>query len=452
MKHGLLPVDGLPGLLPVTASCSGGRLAIAGHDLGALAREFVTPLYVYDGETVRQELAALRQALAVAYPGPTEITYAAKAYFAPRFASKLAALGLGVDVVSLGELRVAQRAGFSPEKIHLHGNNKSAAELRTALELNLQAIVVDSLDELMFLESLAREQALSTAALGTAARNWACPKIWLRITPGLTVDTHAYRQTGHHTTKFGIPIADGQAAKAIRYAQNSPHLNLVGLHTHLGSQIYEVGPYVEAIQMLYALARAENFTPLELSPGGGWYVRYTTDAPEIPLNTWVQSVAAAVQAECDRSGTPLPRLVLEPGRWLAARAGVALYTVGTCKTSGDGTRWVAVDGGMADNLRPALYSARYTAIVPERMEDVPTERVNLVGKFCESGDFLIEDMLLPPVARGDLLAVPVSGAYQLSMASNYNLAERPAVLWLEEGEIEVLQPHEDILSAAWWNS
>lgn len=447
MKHGLLPVDELlpvNDLLPVTASCSGGRLAIAGHDLGALAREFVTPLYVYDGETVRQELAALRQALAATYPGPTEITYAAKAYFAPRFASKLAALGLGVDVVSLGELHVAQRAGFSPEKIHLHGNNKSAAELRAALELNLQAIVVDSLDELMFLESLAREQQRGTGS--------SRPRIWLRITPGLTVDTHAYRQTGHHATKFGIPIAGGQAAEAVRYAQNSPHLNLVGLHTHLGSQIYEVGPYVEAIQMLYALARAENFVPEELSPGGGWHVRYTEDAPDTQLETWVQSVAAAVQAECQRDGNPLPRLILEPGRWLAARAGVALYTVGTCKTSGDGTRWVAVDGGMADNLRPALYSARYTAIVPERMEDAPTERVNLVGKFCESGDFLIEDTLLPPVARGDLLAVPVSGAYQLSMASNYNLAERPAALWLEEGEVEVLQPREDILSAAWWNS
>jgi diaminopimelate decarboxylase len=421
--------------------------------LGALAREFVTPHYIYDGETVRQELAALRQALAAAYPGSTEITYAAKAYFAPRFASKLAALGLGVDVVSLGELRVAQRAGFAPEKLHLHGNNKSAAELRAALELGLQAIVIDSLDELMFLENLAQQQRGPGASRPGASRPGASrPRIWLRITPGLTVDTHAYRQTGHHATKFGIPIAGGQAAEAIRHAQNSPHLNLVGLHTHLGSQIHEVDPYIEAIQMLYALARAENFVPEELSPGGGWHVRYTEDAPDTQLETWVQSVAAAVQAECQRDGNPLPRLILEPGRWLAARAGVALYTVGTCKTSGDGTRWVAVDGGMADNLRPALYSARYTAIVPERMEDAPTERVNLVGKFCESGDFLIEDTLLPPVARGDLLAVPVSGAYQLSMASNYNLAERPAVLWLEEGEIEVLQPHEDILSAAWWNS
>lgn len=443
-------------LLPVTARCAGGRLSLAGHDLGALARKWGTPLYVYDGETVRQELAALRQALAAAYPGPTEITYAAKAYFAPRFASKLAALDLGVDVVSLGELRVAQRAGFSPDKIHLHGNNKSEAELQVALELGLQAIVVDSLDELMFLESLARKQQRGPGASQPSSRPSSRPRIWLRITPGLTVDTHAYRQTGHHATKFGIPIASGQAAEAIRYAQASEYLNLVGLHTHLGSQLYEVGPYIEAIQMLYALARAENFTPLELSPGGGWYARYTADGPDVALNAWVEGVAAAVQAECDRDGSPLPRLVLEPGRWLAARAGVALYTVGTCKTSGDGTRWVAVDGGMADNLRPALYGARYTAVAPERMDAPPTERVNLVGKFCESGDFLIENTLLPPVARGDLLALPASGAYHLSMASNYNLAERPAALWLEEdaavGGVEVLQPREDILSAAWWNS
>lgn len=424
-------------LLPLTATVHSERLHLAGHDVGALARTWGTPLYLFDGATVRAQCQALRAALAAAYPGPTYTTYAAKAYFAPRFAHKLAALPLGVDVVSLGELRVAQAAGFLPAQIHLHGNNKSAAELQAALDLDLQAIVVDNLDELTFLESLAR----------AAQRR---PRIWLRITPGLSVDTHAYRQTGHHATKFGLPLADGQAAIALRHAQASPHLELVGLHTHLGSQIHEVPPYVEAIQRLLAFAHAENFCPTEFSPGGGWHVRYTPDAPATPLEAWITAIANTVQAECARYGWPLPRLILEPGRWLVARAGIALYTVGACKTGSDGTRWVAVDGGMADNLRPALYGAQYIALLPERIETAPTEVVNIVGKFCESGDFLIERAALPPVARGDLLALPVAGAYQLSMASNYNLAARPAVLWVEEHTVEILQPREDLFNTPWW--
>lgn len=426
-------------LLPITAAVKLGRLSIAGHDAGALAREWGTPLYLYDGATVRQHHAMLREALVDAYPGPTEITYAAKAYFAPRFARKLAALGLGVDVVSLGELHAALQTGFPPDKIHQHGNNKSAAELRAALDLELQAIVVDSLDELAFLEELAHERGRR-------------PRIWLRVTPGITVDTHAYRQTGHQNTKFGLPLVDGQAAEAIRRAKASDVLDLVGLHTHLGSQIHEIAPYVEAIHMLYALARAEDFWPAEFSPGGGWHVRYTADTADTPLEAWVKAVAETVLAECALSGRPLPRLVLEPGRWLAARAGVALYSVGACKSSGDGTRWAAVDGGMADNPRPALYGAPYAAVLPERMHEAPTGRVNIVGKFCESGDFLIEGAELPPVKRGDLLALPVAGAYQLSMASNYNLAGRPTALWLEEGAVEVLQPREDVLSTTWWPS
>lgn len=426
-------------LLPITSAVTADHLHIAGHDVGALARAWGTPLYLYDGNTVRQQCDTLRAALAAAYPGVAEITYAAKAYFAPRFARKLAAFDVGVDVVSLGELRAAVNAGFAPEKIHLHGNNKSAAELRAALDLGLQAIVVDSLDELAFLEGLAQE----------AGRR---PRVWLRVTPGLTVDTHTYRQTGHHAVKFGLPLADGQATEALQRAQASPHLELTGLHTHLGSQIHEIAPYVEAIQRLFALAYAEDFCPAEFSPGGGWHVRYTPDAPTTPVETWVEAVAEAVQDECARYSYPLPRLVLEPGRWLTARAGVAVYTVGACKVSGDGTRWVAVDGGMADNLRPALYGARYIALLPERMTAAPTDVVNIVGKFCESGDFLIEGAALPPVTRDDLLALPVAGAYQLSMASNYNLAERPTALWLEEGAVEVLQPREDVLSAPWWGA
>ncbi len=423
--------------LPDSAARDGaGQVTVGGLRLAELAREWGTPLYVYDAATIRQNVKRLRIALA-AYPAASEIAYAAKAYFAPQFAQRLVALGLDVDVVSLGELRMAYSNGFAPERIHLHGNNKSADELRAALALDIHAVVVDSLDELAFLESLAAEA-------GSRAR------VWLRVAPGVSVHTHAYRQTGHVATKFGLSLNDGQAVEAIRRARSSRWLDLTGLHTHLGSQVFEVDPYQEAIRRLCQLARDTDFTPQEFSPGGGWGVRYTEADPDVAVEAWVQALAETLQAESRMGGWPLPRLVIEPGRWLAARAGVAVYAVGACKVGGDGTRWAAVDGGMADNLRPALYGAAYTAFLPERPDEPPTERVNIVGKFCESGDFLLKDALLPPVRRGDWLAIPVAGAYHLSMASNYNLAPRPTVLWVEDGQVSILQVREALLETGWW--
>jgi diaminopimelate decarboxylase len=425
-------------IFPISTACDpSGQISIAGLRLADLARQWGTPLYVYDAATIRGQAAVLRAALTQAYPAPAEITYAAKAYFSLGMARKLAGLGLGVDVVSQGELAVARKAGFAPGQIHLHGNNKSAAELTAALGLGIQSIVVDSLDELAFLEDL-------------AARQGQPGRIWLRLTPGVTVDTHVYRQTGHHASKFGISIAGGQASQAVQAARRSPWLKLTGLHTHLGSQFSEAAAYRAGIHGLYELARQEDFCPAEFSPGGGWYVRYTPDDPLAPLSDWVEAVSEAVQAECRQSGWPLPKLILEPGRWIVGQAGVVLYTVGACKTSGDGRQWVAVDGGMADNLRPALYAARYAAALAERAHAPATQTVSVVGKFCESGDFLIPEARLPVARRGDLLAMPAAGAYHLSMASNYNLAARPAVLWLEDGQVEVLQAREDPAEAGWW--
>lgn len=423
--------------LPDSAARDGnGQVTVGGLRLSDLAREWGTPLYVYDGATIRQNVKRLRVALA-AYPAASEIAYAAKAYFAPQFAQQMATLGLDVDVVSLGELRTAYGSGFAPDRIHLHGNNKSADELRAALALEIHAVVVDSLDELAFLESLADEA-------GRRAR------VWLRVAPDVAVHTHAYRQTGHAATKFGLPLHDGQAAEAIRRAQSSRWLHLTGLHTHLGSQVFEVEPYQEAIRRLCQLARDTDFTPEEFSPGGGWGVRYTEDDPVISEAAWVQAVSETLQAESTVGNWPLPRLIVEPGRWLAARAGVAVYAVGACKVGGDGTRWAAVDGGLADNLRPALYGAAYTAFLPERPDEPPTERVNVVGKFCESGDFLLKDAELPTLRRGDWLAIPVAGAYHLSMASNYNLAPRPTAVWVEDGQVSLLQVREPLLETGWW--
>jgi diaminopimelate decarboxylase len=413
-------------------------IIVAGRNLVELAREWGTPLYIYDGATIRGQVLQLQELLRKYYGGPAQVTYAAKAYFSLAVARHLAELGLGVDVVSLGELGVARRAGFEPGAVHLHGNNKSSAEMKAAIDWGVQAVVVDSLEELDVLAELAAVAQKQT-------------RIWLRITPGITVDTHHYTQTAHPASKFGLPIQDGQAALAIRRALAQPWLKLTGLHTHLGSQFFETGPYQQAIDMLVELADGEGYIPEEISPGGGWGVPYHLDGMSSSPRPWIEAVGSALQAACGRKGWPLPRLVVEPGRWMVARAGVALYTVGTTKTASDGTHLVAVDGGLADNPRPALYQAKYTACLAGNPLARPVQRCALVGKFCESGDILIQEVDLPAVQRGDVLAVPVAGAYQLSMASNYNLAARPPVLWLDEGQVQVMQKREWPQESGWWS-
>jgi diaminopimelate decarboxylase len=425
-------------LFPVTTTInSAGSLAIAGQSLADLAGKWGTPLYLYDAQTVFSQVNLLKALLAQNYAGKTEITYAAKAYFSRAMALHLEKLGLGVDVVSLGELEVARQAGFIAKKVHLHGNNKSLAELRAAIDWGVQAIVVDSLEELAFLEHLC-SRAKKTA------------RIWLRINPGLTVDTHAYRQTAHFASKFGLPVPDGQAAEGIRRAKSSEWLHLSGLHTHLGSQVFEVEPYQRSVEILMELADAEDWIPEEISPGGGWGVPYTLDDPQGDPQPWIETVTRAINDGCSRRGWPLPKLIIEPGRMIVARAGVVVYTVGTCKKAADGTYFTAVDGGMADNIRPALYQARYTAVRVDLPNSPVSRKTALVGKFCETGDRLIEEVWLPPVDRGDFIAIPVAGAYHLAMSSNYNLAPRPAVLWLEDGKVEVLQPREEPHLQGWW--
>jgi diaminopimelate decarboxylase len=416
---------------------SAGELSLATHSVVELAQKYLTPLYLYEGATVREQIRILRTHLSQAYSGATEITYAAKAYFSLGMARRLAQYSLGVDVVSLGELLVAQKAGFLAERVHLHGNNKGQAELDAAIAWGVQAIVVDSLEELDFVATRAAE-----------ARQVA--RIWLRITPGLAVDTHPYRQTAHASSKFGLHMQDGTAAEGIRKAMALSSVELTGLHMHLGSQIFETEPYARAVRMLFELAASCNYVPAELSPGGGWGVPYRVEDEDCSPQFWLEAVGQAVNAACKLHGLPLPKLIIEPGRWIVARAGMAVYTIGTNKTTSDGRRVIAVDGGMADNLRPALYHAGYTACVAERPDASATQTVRVVGKFCESGDELITSVLLPATNRGDHLVMPVAGAYQLSMASNYNLAPRPAVLWVEEDRVEVMQKREEAHETNWW--
>jgi diaminopimelate decarboxylase len=423
---------------PISSQVNGqGELTIAGHDLTRLAEQYNTPLYLFDAATLRGQANSLKQLLAKEYPGESLVAYAAKAYFSLGIARKLAALDLGVDVVSLGEFNLALKAGFTPDRIHLHGNNKSRQELEMALDLNIQAVAIDSLDELALLEKLA-------AAKQRKAR------IWLRITGEFGLHTHAHIDTSGVNSKFGLHLANGQAVEALRQARASRWLDLVGLHTHLGSMLFEPEAYQQAIQAQYRLAEAEGTIPAEISPGGGWGVRYNPADPDDGYAAWVKVVSATVQAECARLGWPLPRLVLEPGRSLVGRAGVAIYRVGACKTTPSGLNIVAVDGGIADNPRYALYQAQYSARLVKQAASAPMQDTRVVGKFCESGDVLIASVRLPAARRDDLLSVPVAGAYQLSMASNYNLAPRPAVLWLEDQSMEVLQAREQPDQSGWW--
>ncbi len=424
-------------LFPVTTKVINGQLSIAGCDVTALAAQYGTPLYIYDAATVKHQVGYLNEMLHRHYPASAAIAYATKAYFSLAFAEKLVSLGIGADLITIGDIRTAQHAGFTPELLHLHGNNKSAEEIMAALEWGIGAIVVDSLDELAFLETI-------------AARMQKKARIWLRITPDIQVDTHHHIQTSHASSKFGLHVADGQADRAIQQALQSNWLDLVGLHTHLGSQLRDVAVYEQAISKMYAVAAANGFIPREFSPGGGWGVRYTEADKESDAETWILAISKRIQTECETRGWALPHLVIEPGRFTVAQAGVALYTVGAQKQTPDGQHIIAVDGGIADNPRVALYNAQYTALIASRADlpcDVPSK---IVGKFCETGDILIEEVSLPPAQRGDILALPVAGAYQLSMASNYNFAARPAVLWLENGKAEVMQEREHIEGHVWW--
>ena len=269
-------------IYPITAGRdTDGRLSVAGLSLVELAETHKTPLYVFDGKTLGEQVNSLRTGLAAAFPGTSTITYAAKAYFSLEMARRLAKMDLGVDVVSLGELWIAQKAGFAPERVHLHGNNKSAEELDFAIQWGVQSIVVDSLEELAFLE-------------GRAKSNGKRARVWLRITPGVAVDTHPYRQTAHAASKFGLAIQGGSAREGILQALASPSLDLKGLHTHLGSQVFEAEPYARAVKMLLDVADDCGFIPEELSPGGGWGVPYTTADEGNDPKPWIDAVSNSV--------------------------------------------------------------------------------------------------------------------------------------------------------------
>lgn len=412
-------------ILPDTARETSGRLEIGGLFAGELADRYGTPLVVLDRATFEARARAYGKAL-----GADHVFYAGKALCCVAICELLAGLGLGLDVCTGGELETAIAAGFPTERIVFHGNNKSSAELQQAKDFGVGRIVVDSLDELDRIEAIG-----------------ATSDLLLRVTPGVEAHTHEFVQTGQEDSKFGFGLEGGVAMDALRRALELETCNVVGIHAHIGSQIFEMSAFDLAVKRLATfLARARDeldFTATELNLGGGLGVAHNEDemTPD-PVSSW-DHIRAAVDREFKGNGLEAPELFAEPGRSIVGSAAVTLYRVGTIKKIPGVRTYVSVDGGMSDNIRPALYGARYEAFLAERMDAPKGPRVTLSGKHCESGDVLIHDVHLPAdIAVSDLVCIPATGAYTYSMASNYNRVPRPAVIMVSGGEATVIVERE----------
>ena len=397
-----------------------GRLEIGGCDAVELVREFGSPLYAVAEEDLRSRARAFMEAMSDAHED-FDVLFGSKAFPCTAVYRVLADEGLACDVASGGELHLAIRGGFDPRRIYLHGNAKSDAEVREALAAGVGHVVVDSFDDLERLERLAAERVSGRVEGGRAERQ----AVLLRITPGVAGDTHHAISTGQEDSKFGFSMAE--APEAIRRTSEARSLELVGLHCHVGSQLLTVEPFVEAIEALSGLGDFPVY-----NVGGGLGVAYTSDQPPPPgISDYVQAVVEAAHRWLGAD----KRLLIEPGRALVANSTVTLYTVETVKRNV--STWVAVDGGMSDNLRPMLYGARYEALVADRPLAPATGRYHLAGKHCESGDVIVRDVPLADPRPGDVIAVPVTGAYGYALANNYNSVPRPPVIFCRQGSARV---------------
>jgi diaminopimelate decarboxylase len=416
-------------LLPSTASVTAaGHLAIGGCDLVALADEFGTPLVVYDEEHLRATARAFIGAYA-ALSIPAEVVYASKAYFGLAVLRVLRDEGLSVDVASGGELHAALAAGFPPERIYLHGNNKTPTEVDEALRARVGTVIIDGFDEIALVES-------------AAARHGIVQRVMIRVTPGVDPATHAAIATGQVDSKFGFPLA-GDAQRGVAAIRQSAHLELVGLHAHLGSQLFDLsvfGPTAEVLADFAAEVGAHDISSVDL--GGGLGVAYTSGHAPPSVADFAAAQADALRAAWGARNLPIPRLLCEPGRSVVGRAGVTLYRVGGIKDIPGIRTYASVDGGMSDLLRPMLYGAVYEPVVAGRPQAAADHTYRIVGKHCESGDILVADARLPQLAVGDVICLPATGAYGVSMASNYNGQPRPAVVFAAGGRARVVTRRE----------
>jgi diaminopimelate decarboxylase len=412
-------------LYPDTTKTDKNILSIAGYDLNDLAQRYGTPLYIYDRQTMDSAAKNYKSLLSAQYPAEASVTYAGKAYLSIAISQWAYRQNLMIDCTGSGEIAIAVKAGLPKRHILVHGVNKSQEDLSAAIE-HAGTIVVDNITELNRLEQVSHQQGL--------------PDLWLRLQPGMAVETHAYTQTGHEDSKFGMEF--NQLLEAASFCKKF-NLPLKGIHFHQGSQFRDPEPLAHGIERALDAAKEIGFSDeWHLSPGGGWGVAYhEDDLPHPMVEQYIRFNTEFISSGCRSRKLPLPYLHLEPGRTLVARAGVALYRVGTIKRTPHRT-WLLADGGMADNPRHALYGTKYSALPVKSLERPIEEKVWIAGPYCESGDVLIEGLPFPKIEEGELIAVPMAGAYHLSMASNYNGARKPAVLMLENGAAFVMQERE----------
>jgi len=405
--------------LPDTAKINKqGNLEIGGYDTVELAKEFGTPLYVLDEETIRNRCREYLQSFRKYYPN-TDVIYACKALCTAGVQKIVTSEGLGLDVSSGGELYTALKTGCDVKKIYFHGNNKSMAELKMALEAGIGRMVVDNLQELENLKEVAE-------MIGTQAN------IMFRINPGIEAHTHEYIKTGAVDSKFGLP--EDQIDQAVKKARTMKRINLIGFHAHIGSQILDVKPFVEETKMLLELTL--KYKTEELNIGGGPGIAYLSSDEPPSIEDYAKGISSVLK---DKT---MAKLILEPGRSIMGTAGVTLYTVGGIKDIPGMRKYIFIDGGMADNPRPILYQARYEAKIANKPNEPTKEKVTVAGRFCETGDVLIRDINLPGVEVGDVLAVLCTGAYNYAMASNYNRVGRPAMVLVGKGDATLIVKRE----------
>jgi diaminopimelate decarboxylase len=404
---------------------SEGHLSIGGCDTVELAGRYGTPLFVFCRQTFVNRAREAKEA----FPGAT-VYYAAKAFLSVAICKLVEQEGLNLDVASGGELHTAVAAKFPAERMIMHGNNKQDSELKTAIEAGIGRVAVDSLEEIERIAAIAHSAGVKQSVV-------------LRLTPGVRPDTHVHIQTGHHESKFGLPIFGGVAAEAIERTMSHSDLHLAGIHAHIGSNIFSPQPFEKTVEILFEFLAGIHFKlgveVGEINLGGGFGVPFV--AGDQPFNVKIlgELVLSAAKSEAEKHDLKLPKLCFEPGRWLVGNTMVTLYSVGAIKNAAKRLVFVSLDGGMSDNIRPALYQARYDALLANKLEEEATLEVTLAGMHCESGDVLAEDVALPEsVRRGDIVAMPATGAYAYSMASNYNKKPRPAVVTVADGNSKLM--------------
>lgn len=410
-----------------------GHLTIGGCDTLELAKEFGTPLYVMDEATIRNTCKSYVNSIKTHYDGKGLPMYASKALSCKALVQLADSENMGLDVVSGGEIYTAMKANFPPEKIQFHGNNKTEAELRMALDYNIGKIIVDNLYELELLNKIAGEKNKVV-------------KISMRIKPGIDAHTHNFIMTGQIDSKFGFALETGEAMAAVKESLKLGNVDLTELHCHIGSQIFDIDPFVKAAEVMMdfigQIKRETGHLVTELNLGGGYGIKYTENDNPVPYDNYMAAVSKAVKAKAAENDIPVPFIYMEPGRSVVGEAGITLYTVGGRKEIPNVRTYVSVDGGMTDNIRYALYESEYTVVNAGKADQEPNEKVTVAGKCCESGDLIQKDTPVADVQIGDILAVLSTGAYNYSMASNYNRNPRPAIVMVKDGKARLIVKRE----------